>query len=578
MRNVLYKNIDNLKLMELQRDKSFDFIFINPPYNTRFDFLSNQNEQEQSQEYIEYIKKVFENTKRILKDSKAGSILVPSNGMKDCNYKLLLDQLFPFVYEITLERPTRAITKNNIDYLYFCSSNPDYELKPLFELAPKDSYIEKDEIDYYRLIPMTMPERVGHDKAEWMGITPESGKVWRYSLEKRCELFSDNRLVLKNKKWYQKVYWNESKVPVSNIWKNIQTTGFLSDLVLNRLAELFFEENALVFCPFEIDGCFSRFCNNYGINWISAKTNVETVWFDKNFERIPKDAYVIREQIAELKNSIEYSEIVAGPGDINRMKEEMKRLVDDIHSIQETMGLNANTEEDIETVLDKIHKTIIQRNYDYESYQEAAKEWINPYWNKLEIESQSFIPTGILLAEQLGLSSKADMAPVLIEYCKSFERELFMKMFKDYADFVIKNDYEIPSKIEVTDNSALTPEETTVNIFIEFLKFCKKNKNKPDRWKLEIGKMKFILELTLEKDCKHQVINDYKTYLRNSFDDVFFTLGFLENFNNINKLRNDCAHPRLIEQTDITPSTDLIRNKLIAVLKYKKDIKDDSDC
>ena len=412
---------------------------------------------------------------------------------------------------------------------------------------------------------LTTPQKLTHDRDEWNGITPQKGHSWRHNLENREKLLSSNRIVVKDGKCFEKKYWHESGQRVSNNWKNEQSTG-LSDLLLNRLAELFFQKDILVFCPFERDGCFSRFCNDYGVNWISATASDKSNLFERNFERIPDSDYVIKDQISDLKKEIEYSDIVAGTDDINRMKEEMNKLVDDIHSIQETLGLNDNSEEKIEDVLEKIHNTIIQRHYDYESYKEAAKKWINPYWSKLEIESQCFIPTGILLSEHLSLSSKADMAPALIEYCKSFERELFMKMFKDYAEFIINTNYEIPSINEYEDNEQLK----TTKIFIEFLRDCKKHSKKPDKWKLEIGPMKYILELTLEKDFDHPVINDYKAFLKKTFDLPFFELGFLKEFSEINKMRNDCAHPRLLKLTDIKPSTDLIRDKIIAILQYKK--------
>ena len=105
-----------------------------------------------------------------------------------------------------------------------------------------------------------------------------------------------------------------------------------------------------------------------------------------------------------------------------------------IKTIQATLNIETDDEEDIESVLTEICDEIEKTCYGQinEEAVNEAKRWINPFWDKLEKESQVFLPTGVVLQTVFADLSDVERSLYILEYCKTLEKELLNKIFKRY--------------------------------------------------------------------------------------------------------------------------------------------------
>ena len=238
--------------------------------------------------------------------------------------------------------------------------------------------------------------------------------------------------------------------------------------------------------------------------------------------------------------------------------------------------MDENDEVTIDTIIERIHKQTMDvfGDMNFEEYIPKAKEWVAPHWQLLESESQQFIPTGLMLGElldKIGDGGQADKAPVVIEYCKTLEKELFQKIFYEYVNNLIRSNINVSKSFcdsfERNENGKLRKSK----VFADFLKDATtKNKNRPEEWHFEIGKMARVLIMTLEGKEKDTVFADFRRFLEKIFDEEFFMMQFEKRLDEIADLRNKCAHPNVVDEDNAKDGKAAIREKLIDILKYYK--------
>lgn len=337
---------------------------------------------------------------------------------------------------------------------------------------------------------------------------------------------------------------------------------------INRVLEMFVQrKECKMLCPFDRDGKMTLAMNNKGLNWMSVRVAMNTNRYDF-FNEIHKSDYETIDILMKTISTSYSDNIVANVGEINEIRGKLQKLSSDIREIQNSLGEECADDESIENVISKIQEKIEATitAYNLEDYMPEAMEWLKPYWEKLEAELKYFIPTGFLLYNQFSKNSDVDMAPIMIEYCKSLEKELFEKMFSGYISNLIARNIDIKSVFPEAFS------ESNTKIFAEFLSDCTlKYREQPEYWKFELGKMRFVLERALAKKTKGNIIKDFRNYLNQIFDNSFFKTGFIIDLNKVNEIRNSCAHPSIIKAEDMEKGREIIREKLLLLLKYHDD-------
>ena len=588
-------------------------------------------EQKSVDEFANFIVQLLISCKNRLTENGILCFLIPGQQYCEINYKLLLEQIFPSFKEVTLERRRvpHAVGRTNNDTLVFMSPRVDYEFPVLMELPALELFKNKDEYDYYRLDrAMIMQDRPAR-QYEFQGIKPKENQSWLYSLDKMQELLAGNRIVVKNNAVFVKRYRSECKRSVSDVWKDegdLQLTGNTSigSSTINKILDMCIPGGGRVFIPYERDGKFIYICNNCGIEWTSIYTPIVegrkdylqeiaidsyTLITDVGYEPCIQDDKRIVTSTRAVKEiqsqNIELSEENVMLQDTNsglqqendellelnielldentglrkendELKARVENLIDSIRRIQLSVGMDENDEVTIDTIIERIHKQTMDvfGDMNFEEYIPKAKEWVAPHWQLLESESQQFIPTGLMLGElldKIGDGGQADKAPVVIEYCKTLEKELFQKIFFEYARYLKDNDVDVKVAFRDSYLKVDGKKNKQSKVFAYFLKDATTyNRDEPEKWHFEIGKMARVLMMTLEGTESDVLFKEFREFLEKIFDEEFFKQEFEKSLDEIADLRNKCAHPNVVDEDNATTGKAAIREKLINILKYYK--------
>ena len=593
--------MESLEVMEQLENETYDFIYLDVPYYsgvcdftlpsgekgirhhisktrnipigevTREDIEQERKiiEQEDLSKYSEYIIKVIENAHRLLKNDGVVAFLCPCNEHTDINYKLILDQYFPSFAVVTIENRISPVSENQANNynLYFCSKSTNFVLPELKELRPIEEFPENDEFDFYikkraTLEGMRSPAMI----YEWHGITPKGNQSWLYSREEMDKLHSEGRIIVDEDRAWIKYYRKEHPKLISSVWKYTDTTGlfsFIDSQSIERMFTMFVKGGSRILCPYERDGKFSFLADKLGVSWEA----VYLPWREDRslITKIPEGRYEVIEEIRTAGSLIYKNNVVTNIRDIDELKEKLQKLSADVKRIQSSIDIDDDSESSVNIVVDEIHKMITD---DMSAYSIArclpeAQAWIEPFWDKLEPESKFFIPTGLLLYNLYKTNPGFDQAPIMIEYCKALEKELFQKMYFGYINDLINREISVKSAFP----EAFTCQATLV--FADFLLKCTTiNRDNSEEWKFEIGKMARILQSALSKRPREPIIIDFRDYLNRFFDQQFFRERFNDSLHIITELRNACAHPSIINNTAVEEGKELIRQKLLLLLKY----------
>lgn len=610
-KGILYKECDSLSVMESLPDKEYMMIYLDVPFfpgtkNYSFvDGVNNihihiKNEREcgsedktiregaseredinrhRLREYAEMITHVIENAYRLLRDDGILCFLSPNKEYVDINYRLILDQFFKSFTTVTIERPIRNVAilnsqHGNNDTLFFYSKQEKFSFSQLRKEGESDKFNYEDERGLYYKRNMLTASNYIKNQFEWNGLKIPNNRSWIYSKAKMNELYADNRIIIENGKVYLKSYKNQQLATVSSIWKNEDRFSDISRFSMGsncfeRMFEMTVPSGGKVLCPYDRDGKFALLANERGLNWTSIFSPIDD-GATTIISEIPEDDYSVKSEydgniIREYKDGT-----VTNVIDIRALQEKVDKLLDDMHRIQTTVGLDESDDVRIEEILDKIHENAMSfaEALDLTRSVSQAKIWLDPYWFRLEADSKLFLPVGILFSEITSKCSNnrnMEMTPTVIEYCKTLEKELFFKIFVGYIYDVVDRHINVRSAFDSAFNNSDT------KIFARFIQKCSYyEKDKPQNWHLELGKMITILKFTLEDEVKEPLLNDFKRYLGKVFEYNFFEVNFIDNLKFINDLRVDCAHTSFVNEGRASVGKDIIREKLLVLLKNYK--------
>ena len=558
MNGKVFEISEPLSVMESIDTESMDLVYVDMPQCSGATFCSDAAKV--VSEYREYVSKVVENTWRIVKTDGAAVFLVPCKEFVDIEYRLIFKQFFTSYNVITIER--RKIftidNQNTNQTLYFFSKLKDKKFPAFYELAPEKNFPLKDEIGIYKQVSLTTPG--DSCRFEWHGIIPPQGQQWRYSLNRLDDLLSGGRILLRSGKAMLKWYRHEHPIRMSLVWNaedKFRTCAFSIDSQsLERIFDHCCKPRHSVFCPFDRDGKFSLLANQHGLSWIAVKCSFarhgpqDSLW-----ESIPSADY---ETVSKIKATTRQyvNNIVTSISDI-------KALQRDIADIKRFA--NTSDEASITDAIQRIHG-LIEQCLTIKNLKDSlpeARDWIAPYWCKLEPESQYFLPTGVFLYNQYRNEPGIDMAPIMLEYCRVLENELFRKMFFPYIKKLINRKTVVRTEFPESFMKAQTKE------FASFLEVCTmKYADKPESWKLEMGKMAVILQAALAKHPHDQLTADFKKHLEHTFEQTIIKTKtrFAEQLATIKEMRNSCAHPSSVPQEKIDECKELIKQKLMLIL------------
>lgn len=584
---------DELLVMEGLAKNSFSLIYMTPPLNSRVDVgahfrdipidcslskdersaaIQERREQKRiaaEREYATYISHLVEMARSLLVEGGTLCFVVRSHMSDQCNYQMILERFFASVSQISVEcRAIRTVVGMPEHIIvYCCKVEKGAFFDGLREPAPIENFDRTDgDGRRYRRTVLTIPDPDASRPSlhyEWKGIKPREGLAWRYTKERLQERYEAGYIDIVGSRAYGRQYHDESSVVVPSTWSNDTKPGqLLSVENVTRLLTMFTSEGELVLCPFEKDGVLSYCANRDGRLWISLYSPIDER--HSLISSIPDDDYVLSEDFRS-ESAVSYAAVVKSSSELSELSEKMHSLQSAVLAIQQSLGVEGTDEESVaDAISAKIESILSSR--DVESCIPQVKEWLSPYWNRLESESRGYLPIGEFVRRELDSQGDAntDYAPALIEYCKVMETELFSKMFRGYVQDLI--DERVDVKREFPDDFNKRFE---ANVFAEFVHSCiRYDRHRPYNWRFELGKMARVLTRVLRDSDLRGIYADFRGFLEDSFVSDFFGSDFDDRLTEIAQLRNECAHRSLMHRERSELARELIRQKLDSILAY----------
>lgn len=292
-------NANCLSVLERLEDKSFDLVYLDPPWNIGNNFVFNS---EESLDYEEFITKVLQQTKRVLKDT--GNVILHSVPFLNVDFHNLFTLVFgkdnfraEFILPIKkLKIPNKLFQHNHETIINYVVSDKS-KFFPLIEHSKEEvekHFPLKEGKKRFKLQTLTIHGDSPKFNYDWNGFILPDNLSWRFSQNKMTILEKENKIFYEKGMKYPKlkVFSDDfSLQTVNTVWNDIATyekksdfAGEQSEKLLNRIIQLFSEEGDMILDPFAGTGTSGSSAIKNKRKWVGVE--IDKIIFKEILKRI----------------------------------------------------------------------------------------------------------------------------------------------------------------------------------------------------------------------------------------------------------------------------------------------------
>lgn len=576
---------NSLHIMESMEDEKFDLIYMElPTYNKKTQFMFHKTpffENEKHPDVVndiysfdaDFLTKCIENAYRLLPYNGILVLNVPKTTTISLDYYLILDQFFPSIKDVVLYREN-TLFPGKISTIYFCSKD-EYFRAPEKLLFPINRYDNRDCLGFYRLIPATVSKKELSYNYTWNGINPAPEFAWKHPKEELIRLAHEKKLHIEQDKVYIKIYRDDELTDLDFeshfFWKvdssleNKSNSPYYcnSPEVLEKIFSLYCNANDQVFCPFDYCNMFPLIADKEHLMWTSVKIHAYNEFEKFSSSDLFNRQYYVYRTLPPLENKIEYRKnIIHGTGDIQDLTFELETLAKSIKTVKDVLRIDDSQEPYPFGYMDISEDALVEKFHSFisssitaemlDGVSEIAEKEHAAYWNKLEDKCQKYIKTALILSRNIN-PADIDGAPILVELFKTFESELYTKLFLSYAIKLKQSN----TSMQIKYKDQRYHRETK-----EFWDYLNSYIAESKELHLSIGRMNNILERTLTKNSKKTIYTDFQKYLHSILKPAFFENNFTTNISKLINIRNEGIHKEFTSKEKLEECTNVIKEKL----------------
>jgi hypothetical protein len=232
-------------------------------------------------------------------------------------------------------------------------------------------------------------------------------------------------------------------------------------------------------------------------------------------------------------------------------------------------------DESLNLLSEKIDKTVNKITLEtYDQYAEKTKEWIVPYWEKLHDLTKRMLPSADMLFENITRVNDSDPSPYILQYCRSLENELKVKIFVAYIRDLKKRNIDVTKQfawdLETNEKGRARSRNSSSYDFCKTV--IKMLEQEETSWFFELGKMStFLTKITGRTVERSPILQDFKGFILQYFEEHFINIELYEKLLNVTReYRNRAAHPNEISREEAKKAKACIQELIIKVLKEYK--------
>lgn len=263
----------------------------------------------------------------------------------------------------------------------------------------------------------------------------------------------------------------------------------------------------------------------------------------------------------------------------DQVDESVQHLIDLVSymdkDIKHIKSQGLELDEALNHLSEKIDKTVNKITLEtYDQYAEKTKEWIVPYWEKLHDLTKRMLPSADMLFENITRVNDSDPSPYILQYCRSLENELKVKIFVAYILDLKERNVDVTEQFawDLKTNEQGKPLSKNRSSY-DFSKTVLKMVNQEEPlWFFELGKMStFLTKITGKSVERSPILQDFKGFILKYFDEHFVNIELYEKILNVTReYRNKAAHPNEISNEEAKHAREVIQELLIMILKDYK--------
>ena len=290
---------DNLKFLRRLPDNFVDLVYIDPPFFTQRERISNKHPHlrfsdkfESFSDYCVYVCGLLYKCIKSLKDTGTLWIHLDDISMPFiCNY---LDQRLNRISLIVYKRASRPFYAKRqfgrlVDYIGVFSKHKSKSIcfNMLYQTLPKSLieayYKYEDSTGRYRYVDMALSKGNGNRYK-----INNHEREWCHSKSKMRDLFKSNRIVFSKRTGYpyKKLYLDENRgIPLSNLWDDLFSsregrTGYPTEkpiALMERIISVGSNVGGTVLDPCCGSGTTLAAAERLGRKWIGCDSNPEAI-------------------------------------------------------------------------------------------------------------------------------------------------------------------------------------------------------------------------------------------------------------------------------------------------------------
>jgi hypothetical protein len=240
----------------------------------------------------------------------------------------------------------------------------------------------------------------------------------------------------------------------------------------------------------------------------------------------------------------------------------LSTMREDIRSIKHSSRDDVEKFARMYSRLDSWMEAAVGQKQTMEEYTCVVRTWLD-HWDRLEPLTRTFLPSAEHLYDELEKIGADDFSPFVVQYCRSLENEILLKLFCAYHDNLERRETDIHSFVawDLEKDKSGKPKRSA-----RFAESIRK-----DNRRYTLGDMNFILQLTKPDGTNlgaSPLLQDFRKFVLRYFAAEIADSEFLDLIKRINEeLRNKAAHPSLVPKALAEECMLLVRPALCELLQ-----------
>jgi len=427
----------------------------------------------------------------------------------------------------------------------------------------------------YRLLSLTTTTKTPYSYI-FRGVRLKAGLHWQVSENEMEKLYLEGKVEEGSAGVPKKIQYQHElpKKEIGNLWDDIssfikppESVKYPSQrpvALMERILKLCSSEGDIIIDPFLGSGTTLVAAARLGRGWYGCDSSSDAIDATKfrlsqHSNLNPGKDYLIGNN-KYINKCDKYKinkdkKIITNYSDYIHLKNCFDKLSNDI------CILKKQKKDNLEEKFNQINKlSLIDINEsDIGFYLSVVRKWFNLF-ELLEEESKHFLPTAEMMLQHFPTFHFSDYSPVIIQYCRALENEIYFKVFDGYKTFLDLKGIDYKSYLNV---------DSYKNKFLS--DFLVHGKN------LTLGQMQRILSDVYNKKysiLSSSIVADLTQYIELYLGEHVLESQYLEKINVVVKdYRNKSAHPHLLDLQIANRCRELIRECLSDLLINYKDIE-----